>query len=128
MPRGLAIIPDGSINLSSQSTWTGVGGTQPLYFESPYPATGSPACVAAGTTPSTNVSVGNNTNFSSVAVFSYSPCTVTLSNNNTAYPGQAIGGTVVVGNNFTMSYTPTKTPGLLVSAFNQDISYIREVK
>jgi hypothetical protein len=27
-----------------------------------------------------------------------------------------------------MSYTPTKTPGLLVSAFNQDISYIREVK
>jgi Tfp pilus assembly protein PilX len=126
--NGLAIIPDGSINLSSQSTWTGVGGTQPLYFESPYPATGSPVCVAAGTTPSTNVSVGNNTNFSSVAVFSYSPCTVTLSNNNTAYPGQAIGGTVVVGNNFTMSYTPTKTPGLLVSGFNQDISYIREVK
>ncbi len=122
----LAIIADGSISLSSQSTWTGsAGSVKSLYFMSPYPATGTPVCP---TTPSTNVSVGQNTNFSNVAVFSYSPCTVTLSNNNTAYPGQAIGGTVVVGNNFTMSYTPTKTPGLLVTAFNQDISYIREVK
>jgi Tfp pilus assembly protein PilX len=125
----LAIIADGSINLSQQSLWTGSSGSvKSLYFMSPYPTTGTPSCVTPPTTPSTNVSVGQNTNFSNVAVFSYSPCTVTLSNNNTAYPGQAIGGNVVVGNNFTMSYTPTKTPGLLVSSFNQDISYIREVK
>ena len=119
----LAIISDGSINLSQQSNWIGDGAVKSLYFMYPYPLTGSPACSGIG-----NVSVGQNTNFENTAVFSYTPCTLTLSNNNTAYPGQAIGGTVVVGNNFTMSYRPTKTPGLLVSSFNQDIAYIREIK
>jgi len=121
--KNLAIVTDGSINLSQRSTWNGSGGTQNLYFMSPWPSAGSPSC------PTQNVTLGNLTGFnSSVWTFVYTPCTATMNNNNSAFQGQVIGTTVTVGNLFNMNYKPILVPGAKIVGFEQDIAYIREVQ
>lgn len=121
----LAIITDGAINLSQKSTWNGSGSTRNLYFMSTYPASGTPTCTGGVK----DVTLGNLTGFNNlVQTEVYSPCTVNMNNNNSAFTGQVIGGTVNIGNNFNMTYRPVKVPGANVVSFNEDISYIREVK
>jgi hypothetical protein len=118
----LGIVSNGSFNLSQQSTWNGSGSMRNLYFMSVYPSAGSPSC------PTQDVALGNNTNFNSlVQTFVYSPCTATMSNNNTAFSGQVIGTTLTIGNNFSMTYKPLLVPGANVVGFKEDIAYIREV-
>jgi hypothetical protein len=121
--KNLAIVTNGSINLSQRSNWNGSGGTKNLYFMSPWPSAGSPSC------PTQNVAMGNNTGFnSSVWTFVYSPCTATMNNNNSAFQGQVIGTTVVIGNLFKMNYKPVLVPGAQIVGFDQDVAYIREVQ
>lgn len=121
----LALITDGAVNLSQKSTWNGSGSTRDLFFISPYPSSGTPNCTGGVK----DISFGQLTGFNNlVQTAVYSPCTVTMLNNNTAFNGQVIGGTVYIGNNFNMAYRPIKVPGANVVSFNQDIAYIREVK
>lgn len=118
----LAIITRGGVYFSQRSTWNGVSGTKYLHIISAYPDSGSPSC------PTQNVRIGQNTGFDShVSAIVYSPCTVTMENNNTAFQGQVIGQSVVIGNNFNMNYLPVKVPGQNIVGFDQDIAYIREV-
>jgi hypothetical protein len=118
--KNLAILTEGSINLANRSNWNGSGGTKQLYFMAPWPG-GSPC--------NQNITVGNNNNFNSlVETFVYSPCTVTMNNNNSAFQGQVIGQTVNVGNLFNMTYKPILVPGAEIVGFEQDIAYIREVQ
>ncbi|MDP9331313.1 MAG: hypothetical protein M3P11_11825 [Actinomycetota bacterium] len=128
----LAIVTEGAINLSQSSTWNGATSNRDLFFMSAYPATGTRTCTNDANLDAFkdyDVSIGNNSNFNNMlSAFAYTPCTLYLSNNNTAFPGQAVGGTVVVGNNFTEAYHPIIVPGVLISSFTQDISYIREVR
>jgi hypothetical protein len=49
-----------------------------------------------------------------------------MSNQN-AFDGQVVGGTVVIGNNWSMNYKPIVIPGALVTGFTEDVAYIREV-
>ncbi len=115
----LAIITNGSISLSQQSTWTGVGTTHSLHLIVPWPQTCSGGIG--------NITVGNNTNFNAlVAVGLYTPCTADMSNQNAFY-GQVVGGAVVIGNNWSMNYRPVIIPGVHVSGFTEDIAYIREI-
>jgi hypothetical protein len=115
----LAIISNGSISLSQQSTWTGVGTTRNVHLIVPWPQTCSGGIG--------NITVGNNTNFNAlVAVGLYTPCTATMSNQNAFY-GQVVAGTVVIGNNWSMNYRPIVIPGAHVGGFTQDIAYIREI-
>jgi hypothetical protein len=115
----LAIISNGSINLTQQSTWTGVGTTRNVHLIVPWPQTCSGGIG--------NITVGNNTNFNAlVSVGLYTPCTATMSNQNAFY-GQVVGGTVVIGNNWAMNYRPIVIPGAHVGGFTQDIAYIREI-
>lgn len=115
----LAIISNGSISLSQQSTWTGVGTTRSVHFIVPWPQTCSGGIG--------NISVGNNTNFNAlVSVGLYTPCTANMSNQNAFY-GQVVGGSVVIGNNWSMNYRPIVIPGAHVSGFTEDIAYIREI-
>lgn len=118
----LAIVTRGGVNLSQRSTWSGVTGTRFLHVISAYPDAGAPSC------PTQDVRFGQLTGFDShVAAIVYSPCTVRMENNNTAFQGQVVGQNVVVGNNFNMNYLPVKVPGQNVVGFEQDIAYLREV-
>lgn len=118
----LAIITQGGVTLNNQTTWSGQSGTKYMHVISAYPNAGSPSC------PTQDVAFGNNTNFDShVATIVYSPCKVTMNNNNTAFQGQVIGQQVEIGNNFNMTFLPVKVPGQNIVGFDQDIAYIREV-
>jgi len=118
----LGIVTNGAINLSNRSNWNGVDSTKSLFFMSAYPSAGSPSC------PTQNVSLGNNNDFNStVQTGVYSPCTVTMNNNNTAFSGQVIGTTLSIGNNFNMTYRPVVIPGANIGQFREDIAYIREI-
>ncbi|MBI2236927.1 MAG: hypothetical protein HYU54_00135 [Actinobacteria bacterium] len=122
MRSNLAIVTDAGINLSQRSVWAGVGGTRDLFFMSAYPASGSPSC------PTQDITVGQNNDFTNARLSVYSPCTVTMNNNNTATQGQIVGQNMTIGNNFTLSYYPIKIPGADIGGFKQDIAYIREVR
>ena len=124
LKNDLAIITRGGVNLAQRSTWVGESGVKYLHLISAYPDTGSPTC------PTQDVTVGQFTNFPDghVAGIVYSPCTVRMLNNNTAFQGQVIGENVVIGNNFNMNFLPVKVPGQKLSGFKQDIAYIREVR
>jgi Tfp pilus assembly protein PilX len=114
----LAIVSNGSIQLSQQSTWTGTNGNRKMFLMVPWPQS---------TCPTGDVTVGNNTNFNSlIAVGLYTPCTAHMSNQNAFY-GQVVGGTVDIGNNWNMNFRPIVFPGAHVSGFKQDIAYIREI-
>jgi hypothetical protein len=115
----LALISNGSINLTQRSTWTGVGGSRKMFLMVPWQQNG--AC------PTGDVTVGNNTNFNSlVSVGLYTPCTAHMSNQNAFY-GQVVGRTVDIGNNWNMNFRPVIFPGAHVSGFTQDVAYIREI-
>ena len=121
--KDLAIITNGSLNFSQQSTWNATGGTHKMFLIRPWPADSNLSfCPSYG-----NITVGNNTNFSSTLnVGLYTPCTATMSNQNAFY-GQVVGGTVTIGNNWSMNYKPTIFPGALVTGFDEDIAYLREI-
>jgi hypothetical protein len=113
----LAIVSNGPINLSQQSTWTGVGGDREMHLFVPW----GTSC------PTGDITVGNNTNFNSLISLSiYTPCTAHMSNQNAFY-GQVIGGSVDIANNWKMNYQAVQLPGSTVGGFNEDIAYIREI-
>ena len=119
----LAIITDWGIAFNNRSNWNGASTTKSLYFISVW----GTVCPASGTSNKT-VSTANNTSFNSFAqAFFYSPCTVSMNNTNN-YAGQVLGGTVSIGNQYTMTFRPVLVPGYGdVTSFRQDIAYVREV-
>lgn len=50
----------------------------------------------------------------------------TRSNQNAFY-GKVVGGTVVIGNSWSMNHRPIVIAGALVTGFTEDVAYIREV-
>lgn len=80
-----------------------------------------------------DIVISNNTNFLNVAespnlgVYFYSPCSVSLSNQN-LFNGQIAAMTVNIANQVTMNYRPVIIPGASVlTGYKQDIQYLREV-
>jgi len=127
--KDLAIITNGSIALSQQSTWNSTGGSHKLFLIRPWPADGNLSFCPSpiGTGSYGNISVENQSNFSStLSVGLYTPCTAAMSNQNAFY-GQVLGGNVSIGNNWSMNYKPIVIPGALVTGFTEDVAYIREV-
>ncbi|MDP9326877.1 MAG: hypothetical protein M3P10_01580 [Actinomycetota bacterium] len=118
----LAIIANGSITFGQQSNWVGQTSQRKMFLIVPWPQS-----VCNTTSDYHDISVGNNSNFNSlVTVGLYTPCTAHMSNSNAFY-GQVIGGSVDIGNNWTMIYKPIVVPGALVTGFTEDIAYIREI-
>ena len=111
----------GGITMNNQNNWNGAVGKN-LYFISNY-RTGL-TCSSG----SYNISTGNNSNFTNAHTFFYSPCTVTLNNQND-FTGQVIGDSVVINNHFTLNAIPVVVPGAGdIVGFQQSIVYIREVR
>jgi hypothetical protein len=124
----LAIITDGAIEMQQKNVWQAAGGDRKLFFISLY---------RSGLDCSTgnyNVTTSNNTDFLNSAgtdlldVFFYSPCTVSLANQN-AFRGQVFGQTVNITNQVNMTFVPTVVPGVTqIVGFRQDPAYVREVR
>ncbi len=124
----LAIITDGAIEMQNKVVWRAVGGDRKLFFISVY---------RDGLNCSTgtyDVTTSNNTDFLNTAgtdlldVFLYSPCTVSLANQN-AFRGQVFGQTVNITNQVNMTFVPTVVPGVTqIVGFRQDPAYVREVR
>jgi Tfp pilus assembly protein PilX len=117
----LAIVTQGSVTMTNQNNWNGAVGKN-LYFISNY-RTGL-TCSSG----SYNIATGSNSNFANAHVLFYSPCTVTLNNQND-FTGQVIGDSVVINNHFTLNATQVKVEGAGdIVGFQQSIVYIREVR
>jgi hypothetical protein len=124
----LAIITDWGINFLNQSNWNGATSTKSLFFISTWPDNGCPDPTGSFDAVEKTVATANNTNFNSyVQAFFYSPCKVSM-NNTSNFAGQVLGGTVQIGNQFTMSFRPVLVPGYgTITSFREDIAYVREV-
>jgi hypothetical protein len=128
VPGNLAIITDGAIELRNKVVWQAVGGDRKLFLISAY---------RSGLNCSTgyyDVTTSNNTDFLNTAgedlldVFLYSPCKVSLHNQN-AFRGQVFGQTVDIANQVNMTFVPTIVPGVSeIVGFRQDPAYVREVR
>jgi hypothetical protein len=116
----LAIVTNGSITMANRNNWNGTVGKN-LYLISNY---------RSGLTCSSgayNITTGNNSNFLNASTLFYSPCTVTLNNQND-FTGQVFANTVTINNHFTLNATPVLVPGAGdVAGFDQSIVYLREV-
>jgi hypothetical protein len=124
----LAIITDGAIEMKNKVVWQAVGGDHKLFLISAYR---SGLSCSTGTY---DVTTSNNTDFLNTAgadlldVFFYSPCTVSLSNQN-AFRGQVFAQTVTISNQVNMTFVPTVVPGATqIVGFRQDPAYVREVR
>ena len=124
----LAIITDGKITMENKVVWQSVGGDHKLFLVSAYR---SGLNCSTGTY---DVKTSNNTDFLNTAgvdlldVFFYSPCTVSLANQN-AFRGQVFAQTVSVTNQVNMTFVPTVVPGATqIVGFRQDPAYVREVR
>ena len=124
----LAIITDGAIEMQNKVVWQAVGGDRKLFLISVYRS--GLDC----STPNYDVTTSNNSDFLNTAgtdlleVFLYSPCTVSLANQN-AFRGQVFGQTVNVTNQVNMTFVPTVVPGVTqIVGFRQDPAYVREVR
>ncbi|MCA1727146.1 MAG: type II secretion system GspH family protein [Actinobacteria bacterium] len=97
------------------------------YTRRPWTETGTTQtpCNAAG---GDDYLVNNNTDFVNVRVFLYSPCKITMQNNNLGLGGQIYGGTVDLQNQFSFAYRPVAVPGAGdVTGLNPQTTYLREV-
>jgi hypothetical protein len=128
LPGSLAIVTDGSISMANNITFSALDNDRVLYLASRY-RTGLNC--ASG---SYDVETTTNTNFLNVFetprldVLMYSPCNVTLRNQN-AFSGQVAATDVDVSNQTTINYVPVAIPGVTaVIGFTQEPQYIREVK
>jgi Tfp pilus assembly protein PilX len=117
----LAIVTQGSIKMNNRTDWYGSSGKS-LYLIVNYRTIFPASCSSLY-----GITTSNNSNFHDASVLFYSPCTVTLNNSNN-FTGQALGNTVNITNNFTMSYKPVLVPGVpTLMGFDQGIVYLREV-
>ena len=128
----LAIVAAGGIHLGNHPTFMGVGGTRKVVLMAPWPSpsTSSPTCPAQGTTDGPYVvTVDNQVAFdnASTNVLVYAACAANMSNNNSSFSGQVIAQNATIGNLFSMNYLQMLIPGLGITGFKEDVSYIREV-
>lgn len=120
----LAIITDGSITTMNQTTWASADGNKhTIYFIVPYSAASS--CTGGVH----DINMSNNTSFTNLYILMYTPCTITLQNNNFGQGGQIFGQNVNITNLYSLVFKPILIPGAGdVSGFTLDIAYLREVQ
>jgi hypothetical protein len=108
----------------NQTTWASADGNKhTLYFIVPYSAASS--CTGG----LHDINMSNNTTFTNLYLLMYTPCTITLQNNNFGQGGQIFGQNVNITNLYSLVFKPILIPGAGdVSGFTLDIAYLREVQ
>ena len=128
----MAIITDGGFSTINQTTFQSADGTpHDLYLIVPWEATtggnltgGTPDCSSA----QHDMAISNQTTFSNLHVFMYTPCKVSYNNNNSGLGGQVLAGQVEIDNLYNLSFYPLRIPGAgPITGYRVDISYEREI-
>jgi hypothetical protein len=128
----MAIITDGGFSTINQTTFQSADGTpHDLYLIVPWEATtggnltgGTPDCSNA----QHDMAISNQTTFSNLHVFMYTPCKVSYNNNNSGLGGQVLAGQVEIDNLYNLSFYPLRIPGAgPITGYRVDISYEREI-
>jgi hypothetical protein len=90
------------------------------------PTNGAYSCSGAN---AANFSSSNNTSFTNLRTFIYTPCSATYSNNNAGLGGQIFAGKVTIANQFTLNFIPETIPGNgTITGYKADINYVREIQ
>jgi hypothetical protein len=130
MGADLAIVSNGAITTANRTEFLSATGAElQLYWIIPRslftPAT--PPDAPATNCSGQNIGISNQTIFTNVRTFFYTPCTANFDNNNNGLGGQIFGGTTNITNHFTLTYRPMLIPGAgSIVGFNTDIAYLRE--
>lgn len=118
----LAVITNGPISTSNNTTFTAIGGDWNMFMIVAYPSVGVPSCTTG------SISFDNLTTLEGLTTFVYTPCSLTFGNNNTnGWQGQLLGGTVNLTNAMSMTFRPVTVPGAHVSGFAPVIAYTQEL-
>jgi hypothetical protein len=124
MKNDVAIMADGPIAFSNHNTIQSADSNKrTLYLIEPTNGISNPDC----TVTNRNIDISNNTDFVGVYLFAYSQCTVTYNNNNSGLGGQIIGGTVNIQNLYSLTFHPITIPGGVITGFNEDLAFMREI-
>lgn len=129
LDASLVFFTNGPIELRLNNSWTSTTSPTPtLSFIVNYTATCTGPLSDAGIAyydPS--IRTGNNTTFTGVHVFYYTPCTLLLRNSSQGEGGQFLAKDVVIRNSFTFSFEPLEIPGGIAQSFQVDFAYKRQV-
>ena len=127
--RDVAIFSTGGFATNNNFTMkSNVAGTErKLYWVVPYNAVASVPCASPGITTS------NQSNFTDLQVFFYSPCNISAANKTTTKGQVYSGSNVTIANLFTLTFVPVPVTGILNSAaqpigYTVDLAYKRENK
>lgn len=129
LARNVAIFSTGGFSTSQRVIFQSNNATQRrLYWIVPYSASSTHPCTG---TPAPSITTSNQTQFNRLDVMYYTPCNITIANNQ-ATTGQIYGGSDVnIANQFTLTYTPVPARGVVNSTalpigYAADIVYKRE--
>ena len=115
----------GAISLSGITIQSGNSASHKAQFLVPYSAAAAAAC---GTSSSPDFSTNNQVTITHLSEFVYTPCTININNHSGGDGAQFYGGTVLIKNQFTMTYLPFTIPGAGgVSGYNAEVAYKREI-
>ncbi len=127
--RDVAIFSTGGFQTNNNFTMkSNVAGTErKLYWVVPYNAVASVPCTSPGITTS------NQSNFTDLQVFFYSPCNISAANKTTTKGQIYSGSNVTIANLFTLTYIPVPVTGVINSTalplgYTVDVTYKRETK
>lgn len=122
----LAVFSTGGFTASNNFTVRSTSSTVRRFYLIVPSSAATPDCATPG------ITLRNNTTFqSSVNTFFFTPCRLSIENNDGGY-GQMYAGIAQVSNNFTLRYRPASVPGVewiggIATAFTRDLVYKREV-
>ncbi len=131
LQNDLALFASGGITSARQVRFTSdrPGTQRLLHWVVPYvPEMTTRPCTALGITTDQQFEFGND-----LAVFAYSPCAISISNNGT-FTGQIYGGSdVTINNQFAMTYRPVPVHGVDLNSvppvrFTPSVVYKRETQ
>jgi len=122
----LAVFASGGFTMSNNFTARSTNSTLRTFYLIVPTSAGTTDCTSPG------ITLRNNTTFqSTISVLFFTPCKVSIENNDGGY-GQIYAGVVSVSNNFTFHYRPASIPGVewiggTATSFTRDLIYKREV-
>lgn len=122
----LAVFASGGFTMSNNFTARSTNSTLRSFYLIVPSSAGTANCTSPG------ITLRNNTTFAStINVLFFTPCKVSIENNDGGY-GQIYGGVVSVSNNFSLHYRPASVPGVewiggTATSFTRDLVYKREI-
>ncbi|HEX6261606.1 MAG TPA: hypothetical protein VF097_02030 [Actinomycetota bacterium] len=118
VPDDLAVISNGSLTMQSNSRILSSGGPHTLFL-----------IFGLGRTNPCDITFGSNSDVGDgLTTTFYTPCSINMNSNSFTANGQMFGGVVNFNSNATLTFELVPIPGFAPDGFDQDITFIREVR